>query len=76
MRAEGHSREKGKFMKKALILAVTVLTLTGCETAKYAVDQTVNDKSEFSISKTQSSQTASSDSALASVDGWIKRNLW
>ena len=63
-------------MKQILALALVVLALSGCETTKYAFDQTFGDQREFGTFQTKVDDEANSDILLANADDWVKKHLW
>ena len=65
-------------MKQAssyLILLTGIVLLTGCETTKYAYDQTLGDQREVGVFQTKT-KDHSSDLLLANADDWVKEHLW
>ncbi|MEI7998198.1 MAG: lipoprotein [Candidatus Omnitrophota bacterium] len=61
-------------MKKILVLVMFVFVLTGCQSAKYAFDQTFGDQTDYGAFQTKTQHPP--DNLLASADGWIKKHLW
>lgn len=59
-----------------LIMFLATVGLTGCETAKYAFDQTMSEQREFGPNSRETQKVDHSDIALASADDWVRRNMW
>jgi hypothetical protein len=59
----------------SLILLTSLIGLTGCETAKYTLDQTFGQKREFGPNSMET-QNPPSDIMVADADQWVRRNLW
>ena len=66
---------KRNFHYLMLLTALTILT-TGCETTKYAFNQTFGDQREFGTFQTKVHQNHDSDLLLANADDWVKEHLW
>ena len=58
-----------------LILLMALTVLTGCETAKYAFDQTFGDQKEFGVFQNHPAPHPD-DIMLANADDWIREHLW
>ena len=65
-------------MRKILVLGLIVMTLTGCETLRYAFNQTFPDQQDEGIfrNKDGSEKPVPQDNLLASADTWVKQHLW
>jgi hypothetical protein len=63
---------KRNFHYLAGILALFILT--GCETGKYAANQTFGDSREFGPGSRDTQPVP--DNSLAVADDWVRRNMW
>jgi len=60
-----------------LIILIGLTLLTGCESAKYAYNQTLGDQREFSDFQTRErDHSYQTGVLLADADNWVKDHLW
>ena len=59
-----------------LILLLALVVLAGCETTKYAFNQTFGDQQEFGKFQSKVKPQGQSDIMLENADGWVKEHLW
>ena len=63
-------------MKKILAMVLITMIFTGCETVKYAVDQTFGDQKEYGSFQSKVNEPVPQDNMLALADDWVKKHLW
>jgi len=63
-------------MKKLVMLGMMMLTLTGCQSLKYTVDQVFGDQSEHGTFQSKDEKGVPKDSLIGNMDEWVKKHLW
>lgn len=62
-------------MRKIFVLILFTIVLSGCQTAKYTLDQTFGDGREPYVPG-DIVKSEYSNNLLAKTDSWIKKHLW
>lgn len=63
-------------MKNTILLGIIAISLTGCSSLKYTVDQVFGDQREYGTFQTKEKQSPPEDILIAQVDQWVKNHLW